>query len=173
MSVITKVLAILISIKTHCLKIFMAEPAKVTVGLFGLFVAIAGLILAYAVAPVKISGDTADDFFRSYFSKVAEAGQRAEVYNDYFTTDYHHYESLSDYESFWRLAGRAAAWQAMPMNGPLEFEVTMTFHPAGGTPWTETIDYYLKCTQVLGAIPSRLVGCPVGDIRIDRLERVS
>jgi hypothetical protein len=57
--------------------------------------------------------------------------------------------------------------------GPLEFEVTMMFYPAGGTPWTETIDYYLKCTQILGAIPARLLGCPVGDIRIDRLERVS
>ena len=90
-----------------------------------------------------------------------------------FTADYHRYESLSNYENFWKLANRATAWQAIPAGGPLEFEVTMTFYPAGGTPWTETIDYYLKCTQILGAIPARLLGCPVGDIRIDRLERVS
>ena len=82
---ITRALAILISIKSYCLRIFLAEPAKVTVALIGLFVAVAGLVLAYAVAPVKISGDRADDFFRSYFSKVAQASQRPEVYrNDFY-----------------------------------------------------------------------------------------
>lgn len=168
-----KTLAILIRVKQFCLRIFLAEPFKVIVGLAGLFIAVAGLVLAYAVAPVKISGDRADDFFQGYFNSVAEAGQRPEVYDSDFTVDYHRFESLAAYENFWELAGRATAWQAMPASGPLEFKVTLTFHPADGTPWTETIDYYLKCTQMLGALPARLVGCPVSDIKIDRLEDVS
>jgi hypothetical protein len=144
MGVITRALAILIGIKSYCVKFFLTEPAKAIVGLIGLLVAITGLVLVYAVAPAKISGDRADDFFRGYFNKVAEASQRPAVYDSYFTADYHRYESLSEYEGFWDLANRATAGQALPTGGPLEFEVTMTFHPVHGTSWTETIEYFLK-----------------------------
>jgi hypothetical protein len=169
---VTRALAVLIGIRSTCRKILLAESVKATVTFIGLLVAIVGLILAYAVVPVKISGDRADDFFHLYFSKVARTGHRAEVYKEFFTASYHNSESLSNYKAFWKLAHRATALQSTPMGGPLEFEVTVTLHPAGSIPQTETIDYYLECTGILGAMYARFLECPIGDIKIDRLKLV-
>lgn len=136
---------------------------------------LAGLIVGYLVSrPVGINAGTADAFFLSYFKAVAHSNERHMVYRSELTSDFQRFEKWQGFNTFWDAEGYATAGQAFPTPGnPLEFEVTVTFHPVGAAPWQQGIDYYLTCSGFTGTIIAKIAGCPQADIRIDRLEWVN
>jgi hypothetical protein len=138
-------------------------------------IVLGSLIAAYIVSvPVHVNSNTADSFFGKYYKTMSRVGMRHEIYRTDFTPDFRHFEGWKTYRDFWRAEGYATSGQVFPTPGnPLEFQVFVTFHPPGGIPRRQAIDYYLTCSGFIGTIYSKFFGCLGGDIRIDRLEWVS
>lgn len=134
-----------------------------------------GLIVALAVAPAKITGSEADDFFSTYFAKVTDSGQLQGLYDNDFTADYRRFESWKLYAGFWKSKGQVTPDEAIPGGNPLEFTETLTLHPISGGSQTLVVNYYLTCSGLIGNIIAHLqiVGCPPRYIKIDRLKWVS
>ena len=137
-----------------------------------LFPIFTGIIVVLLVStPPKVTGDTADTFFASYFSKVTQETQRHWLYENDLTFSYRSFENWSSYEGFWKTQIRVTVSPAIPTQGnPEEFAVTLTFYPVNGGTSKVTVNYFLACKGFLGAILARdvLSGCPPSYIEIDR-----
>jgi hypothetical protein len=162
-----RVIFILITskIKKFCKNIFYDFMAAV----------VAGTLLYFAfAAPARITAPSADDFFSTYFSAVTNAGQRPAIYEDDLTPSFRRFESWPEYSSLWGAEDKVTTGPAYPGSSPLEYTVTVTFHPVRGTPFNQTINYYLTCGGRLGAIFARdPFGCPPKYIKIDRTQWVN
>jgi hypothetical protein len=137
---------------------------------------IAGTLVYFAfMAPARITAPSADDFFSSYFSAVTNASQRLSIYEDDVTPSFRKFESWTDYSSLWGAEERVTTGPAYPGSSPLEYTVTLTFHPVGREPFNRTINYYLTCGGRLGGILARnpIGGCPPSHIKIDRTQWVN
>ena len=129
------------------------------------------VVILLVQTPPKVTADTADTFFATYFSKVTQANQRHSLYENDLTSSYRSFENWSSYVNFWKTQASVTAAPAIPTQGnPDEFTVTLTFHPAQGKISEDTVDYFLTCKGFLGAVLARDIvsGCPPSYIEIDR-----
>lgn len=137
---------------------------------------VAGTLLYFAfAAPARITAPSADNFLSNYFSAATEASQRITLYDDDVTPSFRKFESWAAYSNLWSAEEKVTAGPAFPGPSPLEYTVTLTFYPVYGKPFKQTINYYLTCGGLFGAILARnpISGCPPSHIKIDRTQWVN
>jgi hypothetical protein len=132
--------------------------------------AVAVLIAAFIAAQPTIHRSTAQDFFRSYFTGVTSAKQRAQLYAQDLSASFRQLVDSGSYDGYWRTIKSVTVNSVFAVPGnSYEFTVSLTVQPKVGVANSIRVNYWLTCTGFFGNVWAKLptAGCPESDLRFD------